>query len=66
MDRSPHIRLPVYKLSPVFLTEEEMAELEEKIRKQRDVLRRLREVGLEIKKGRELRQQNGGRDAMES
>lgn len=46
--------------------EEEMAELEEKIRKQRDVLRRLREVGLEIKKGRELRQQNGGRDAMES
>lgn len=46
--------------------EEEMVEIEEKIGKQREVLRRLREVGLEIKKERELRQINGSGDAMET
>lgn len=46
--------------------DEEMAELEERIRKQRDILGQLRDVGLSIKREREQRERNGGADAMET
>ncbi|PVH88053.1 hypothetical protein DL98DRAFT_509558 [Cadophora sp. DSE1049] len=46
--------------------EEEMMELEERIRKQREILGQLREVGLEIKREREMRERNRGGDAMET
>lgn len=45
--------------------EEEMRELEGRIRKQRDILGQLRDVGLEIKREREQRE-NGGADVMET
>ncbi len=46
--------------------EEEMKELEEKIRKQRDVLEQLREVGVAMKREREYRERDGGVDVMKT
>jgi hypothetical protein len=46
--------------------EEEIRELEEKIRRQRDVLVGLRDVGLQAKREREHRGKEGGADVMET
>ncbi|KAH7369880.1 RNA polymerase II transcription mediator complex subunit 9-domain-containing protein [Rhexocercosporidium sp. MPI-PUGE-AT-0058] len=46
--------------------EEEMRELEERIQRQRDILVQLRDVGLGIRRERELRGRNGGVDVMET
>ncbi len=46
--------------------EVEIAELEEKIRKQREVLVGLREVGLQVKREREQHGEEGGTDMMET
>jgi len=46
--------------------EVEIGELEEKIRKQREVLVGLREVGLQVKREREQHGEEGGTDTMET
>ena len=46
--------------------EVEIRELEEKIRRQREVLVGLREVGLQAKREREQRGNEGGTDVMET
>jgi len=46
--------------------EEEIRELEEKIKRQRDVLVGLRDMGLQSKREREQRDKEGGADVMET